>query len=119
MQLSWQEIRDRASKFAREWADETSEDAEAKSFWGVFFDVFGVASRWLASFEEPVQKADGKAASSTCCGRASGWSSASRADEAATATSNGPPRLLAMRRAQPRSPAWVVTASVFQNLTKS
>jgi hypothetical protein len=33
MQLSWNEIRDRALKFSREWADETSEDAEAKSFW--------------------------------------------------------------------------------------
>jgi hypothetical protein len=60
MQLSWNEIRDRALRFSREWADETSEDAEAKSFWDAFFNVFGVTRRRLASFEEPVKKADGK-----------------------------------------------------------
>jgi len=60
MPLSWNEIRDRALKFSREWADETSEDAEAKSFWDGFFDVFGVTRRRLASFEQPVKKADGK-----------------------------------------------------------
>ena len=60
MPLSWNEIRDRALKFSREWADESSEDAEAKSFWDGFFDVFGVTRRRLASFEQPVKKADGK-----------------------------------------------------------
>lgn len=60
MPLSWNEIRDRALKFSREWADETSEDAEAKSFWDSFFDVFGVSRRRLASFEQPVKKSDGK-----------------------------------------------------------
>ena len=30
MPLSWNEIKDRALKFSREWADEASEDAEAK-----------------------------------------------------------------------------------------
>jgi hypothetical protein len=60
MPLSWNEIRDRALKFSREWADETSEDAEAKTFWDSFFDVFGVSRRRLASFEQPVKKGDGK-----------------------------------------------------------
>lgn len=60
MPLSWNEIRDRALKFSREWADETSEDAEAKTFWDSFFDVFGVSRRRLASFEQPVKKSDGK-----------------------------------------------------------
>jgi hypothetical protein len=60
MQLSWNEIRDRALKFSRERADETSEDAEAKSFWDAFFNVFGVTRRRLAKFEQPVKKADGK-----------------------------------------------------------
>ena len=60
MPLSWNEIRDRALKFSREWADETSEDAEAKSFWDGFFDIFGVSRRRLASFEQPVKKSDGK-----------------------------------------------------------
>lgn len=31
MPLSWNEIRDRAMTFSREWATECSEDAEAKS----------------------------------------------------------------------------------------
>ncbi len=60
MPLSWNEIRDRAHKFSKEWADETSEDAEAKSFWDAFFHVFGVTRRRVASFETPVKKSDGK-----------------------------------------------------------
>jgi hypothetical protein len=31
MPLSWNEIKDRALRFSREWADEASEDPEAKS----------------------------------------------------------------------------------------
>ena len=60
MPLSWNEIRSRALAFSREWAEETSEDAEAKSFWDGFFDIFGVSRRRLASFEAPVKKEDGK-----------------------------------------------------------
>lgn len=59
MPLSWNEIRDRALIFSREWADEQSEDAEAKSFWDGFFNVFGVTRRRVASFEAPVKKGDG------------------------------------------------------------
>jgi hypothetical protein len=59
MPLSWNEIRDRALTFSREWADEQSEDAEAKSFWDGFFNVFGVTRRRVASFEAPVKKGDG------------------------------------------------------------
>lgn len=50
MPLSWNKIRGRALRFSREWADESSEDAEAKTFRGGFFDVFGVTRRRLASF---------------------------------------------------------------------
>jgi hypothetical protein len=60
MPLSWNEIKDRALKFSREWANESSEDAEAKTFWDDFFEIFGVSRRRLASFEKPVTKADGK-----------------------------------------------------------
>jgi hypothetical protein len=60
MPLSWNEIRSRALTFSKEWADETSEDAEAKSFWDGFFNVFGITRRRLASFEAPVRKDDGK-----------------------------------------------------------
>jgi hypothetical protein len=59
MPLSWNEIRDRAVAFVREWEDESSEDAEAKSFWDAFFQVFGVNRRRLASFEYNVRKAGG------------------------------------------------------------
>ena len=59
MPLSWNEIKDRALSFSRKWADESSEDAEAKSFWDDFFLVFGVSRRRIASFEEPVKKVDG------------------------------------------------------------
>jgi hypothetical protein len=60
MPLSWNEIRDRAVAFVREWEGESSEDAEAKSFWDAFFQVFGVNRRRLASFEHNVKKAGGK-----------------------------------------------------------
>ncbi|HWU77665.1 MAG TPA: DNA methyltransferase [Rhodanobacter sp.] len=60
MPLSWNEIKDRALKFSREWAGETSEDAEAKSFWDGFFEVFGVSRRRVANFERKVKKLDGK-----------------------------------------------------------
>ena len=60
MPLSWNEIKDRALRFSREWAHETSEDAEAKSFWDGFFDVFGVSRRRVANFERKVKKLDGR-----------------------------------------------------------
>ncbi|RWX51650.1 Type II restriction/modification system, DNA methylase subunit YeeA [Candidatus Electrothrix marina] len=61
MPLSWNEIRNRAFAFAAEWKDETSEHAEAKSFWDDFFNVFGISRRRVASFEQHVKKGDGKA----------------------------------------------------------
>jgi hypothetical protein len=60
MPLSWNEIRANAIAFSREWKDESSEDAEAKSFWDAFFQVFGITRRRIASFEKPVVKSDGK-----------------------------------------------------------
>jgi hypothetical protein len=60
MPLSWNEIRDRSLTFSREWANECSEDAEAKSFWDGFFNVFGITRRRVASFEAPVRKSDGQ-----------------------------------------------------------
>ncbi len=60
MPLSWNEIRNRSLVFSREWADESSEDAEGKSFWDGFFDVFGITRRRVASFEKKVKKIDGK-----------------------------------------------------------
>lgn len=57
--ISKNEIRNRARAFATEWKDETSEDAEAKSFWDGFFEVFGVSRRRIGSFEYKVKKANG------------------------------------------------------------
>ncbi|MGF7218825.1 hypothetical protein GGR92_005004 [Spirosoma lacussanchae] len=56
MALSWTEIKDRALRFANEWKTEASEDAEAKSFWDDFFNVFGVSRRRLAQFERAVER---------------------------------------------------------------
>lgn len=60
MPLSWNEIKDRALKFSREWADEASEDAEAKSFWDGFFNVYGISRRRVGTFEQRVKKLDGR-----------------------------------------------------------
>lgn len=60
MPLSWNEIKTRANAFSQEWQDESREDAEAKSFWDAFFNVFGISRRRIASFEEPVKKSDDK-----------------------------------------------------------
>ena len=39
MPLSWNEIKTHALAFSKGWQDETSEDAEAKSFWDGFFNI--------------------------------------------------------------------------------
>lgn len=59
MPLSWNEIKSRAITFAKDWEDERSEDAEAKTFWDGFFSVFGMTRRRLASFEFEVEKRGG------------------------------------------------------------
>jgi len=46
--------------FTREWSEECSEEAEAKGFRDAFFHVFGIHRRRVASFEVPVNKADGR-----------------------------------------------------------
>lgn len=56
MALSWNEIKDRALRFSKEWEGETRERAEKDSFWNDFFHVFGISRRRLATFEEPVKK---------------------------------------------------------------
>lgn len=60
MPLSWNEIRDRSVAFVREWEGESSEDAEAKTFWDGFFNVFGVNRRRFAKFEHRVKKSGGE-----------------------------------------------------------
>ena len=53
--LSWNEIRQRAFRFSREWEGAKDERAEAQTFWNEFFEVFGFRRRTVASFEEPVK----------------------------------------------------------------
>src|SRR3954465_8053403 len=60
MPLSWNEIKSRALLFTQEWKDEVSEDAEAKSFWDDFFNVFGISRRRVATFEQLVKTIDDK-----------------------------------------------------------
>ena len=60
MALSWNEIKDRALKFTKEWEGECRERAEKDTFWNDFFNVFGITRRRLASFEEPVKKLNNK-----------------------------------------------------------
>jgi hypothetical protein len=52
--LSWNEIRQRAIQFSREWSEVSEERAEAQTFWNELFAVFGVRRRTVASFEEKV-----------------------------------------------------------------
>ncbi len=60
MALSWNEIKDRALKFTKEWEGEKRERAEKDSFWNDFFNVFGISRRRVATFEEPVKKLEDK-----------------------------------------------------------
>ena len=61
MALSWNEIKDRALKFTKEWEGESRERAEKDSFWNDFFNVFGISGRRrVATFEEPVKKLDNR-----------------------------------------------------------
>ena len=58
MPLSWNEIKSRAIQFSKEWENETSEKAEAKTFWDEFFNVFGIRRRKVGSFEPPARRLD-------------------------------------------------------------
>jgi len=60
MPLSWNEIKTRAAAFSNKWKDEVNEDAEAKSFWDDFFNIFGISRYRVASFEKAVKKLDDK-----------------------------------------------------------
>ncbi len=60
MTLNWNEIKDRALTFTREWAGTHSEDADAKPFLQAFFNIFGVGNRRFGNFEFRVKKLDNK-----------------------------------------------------------
>jgi len=54
--LSWNEMRERAYAFVREWKDETSERAEAQSFWTDWFNIFGLKRRGTIAFEQAAKR---------------------------------------------------------------
>lgn len=58
MTLSWNEIKDRALQFSKEWANTTNEEADAKPFLVEFFNVFGISSKRVSTFEHRVKKLD-------------------------------------------------------------
>jgi hypothetical protein len=57
--LSWNEVRDRAIRFAREHAGDRSESADKQTFWNDFFTVFGLRRPSLAAFEANVRNLSG------------------------------------------------------------
>ena len=60
MALSWNEIKDRALNFSKEWADTSNEEADAKPFLEAFFNVFGISRKRVSTFEHRVKKLDDK-----------------------------------------------------------
>lgn len=60
MVLSWNEIKDRALRFSKEWADTSNEEADAKPFLEEFFNVFGISRKRVGTFEHRVKKLDDK-----------------------------------------------------------
>lgn len=59
MALSWNEIKERAISFSKEWKNTTREEAEAQSFLIDFFNIFGISRKRVATFEHKVKKLDG------------------------------------------------------------
>ena len=58
--LSWNEVRDRAIAFSRAFGEETSEAGGKQTFWNEFFHIFGKERRTVATFEVPVKNLRGK-----------------------------------------------------------
>jgi hypothetical protein len=60
MPISWNEIRQNAIRFARDWEVARRETSDKHTFWNEFFEVFGIRRRVVASFEEPVRRISGE-----------------------------------------------------------
>ncbi len=58
MVLSWNEIKDRALKFSKDWEGTFNEEADAKPFLDAFFNVFGITRKKIGTFEHRVKKLD-------------------------------------------------------------
>lgn len=51
-------IRKNAIAFVKTWGQESREEAEAKSFWDAFFNIFGITRKEVAAFEYSVERSD-------------------------------------------------------------
>ncbi|MBA4409649.1 MAG: class I SAM-dependent DNA methyltransferase [Bacteroidota bacterium] len=60
MALSWNEIKERAVTFSKEWAGTSNEEADAKPFLVEFFNVFGISRKRVSTFEHRIKKLDEK-----------------------------------------------------------
>jgi hypothetical protein len=49
MALGWNEVKERAVRFSKEWKDAFNEKADAKQFLIEFFNVFGISNRRVAT----------------------------------------------------------------------
>jgi len=59
MALSWNEIRSRATAFAKEYKSSTREMQDYADFWTDFFNIFDVRRRSIAIYQKAVQKIGG------------------------------------------------------------
>ena len=113
MPISWNEIRQNAIRFARDWAGASSESAEKQTFWNEFFAVFGVSRRTVASFEKPVRNLAATTTTSTCSGRGCCWSSTRAAARTWARPSRRPSATSAILPAQGRQdevPRYVIVS---------
>ena len=56
---SWDDIRRDATRFAKEWRMAYDEKSQAQSFLIRFFEVFGIDTRQVATFEQRIKRLDG------------------------------------------------------------
>lgn len=50
------EIRKRAADFSREWATASSEQSQRQPFWDAFYEIFGLARRHVAVYEQAAKR---------------------------------------------------------------
>ncbi len=60
MPLSWNEIKNRALKFSKEWETAHYEKGDTQSFYNDFFDVFGISRRKVGFYEQSIKKLNAK-----------------------------------------------------------
>ena len=56
MPLSWSEIRDRAFRLPRRWADARDELSDTRPFWIDSFEIFGVTGKHVARLAYAVRR---------------------------------------------------------------